>query len=236
MAGITVATFSFGVVYGLAARQAGFSFLETMAMSLIVLAGASQFAAVGFVAQGLSWLAIVPLTALLNARHLFYSAALAPWLQRRPRLERAVMAHILTDETFAISLAHFRRLGQADVAGYWIAAFFIVVPWPAATAVGFLGGEAIPDPRVLGLDVAFPVTMAGLAVSVISGRRELVAALVGALVAVGVGLATSIAVGFVAGGLVGPVVGLLVPHPAGDAPDDRPPSTTGHDETIGVAM
>ena len=74
-----------------------------------VLAGAAQFAAVGLIADGSGWPSIVLLTALLNARHLLYSAAIAPWLGGRPRLERAAMAHVLTDETFALSLAHFQR-------------------------------------------------------------------------------------------------------------------------------
>ena len=53
-------------------------------MSTLVFAGAAQFAAVGYVAGGLAWPGIVLLTALLNARHLLYSAALAPWLREVP--------------------------------------------------------------------------------------------------------------------------------------------------------
>ena len=50
----------------------------------VVFAGAAQFAAVGYVASGLAWPGIILLTALLNARHLLYSAALAPWLRDVP--------------------------------------------------------------------------------------------------------------------------------------------------------
>jgi 4-azaleucine resistance transporter AzlC len=204
----------FGIVYGLAAREAGVSAIEALAMSLIVLSGAAQFAAVGLIAQGASWPTIVLLTALLNARHLLYSAALAPWLAGRPRRERAAMAHVLTDETFGLSIAHFRRLGRLDVWGYWVAAAFVCLPWPVATVVGVLGGQVIPDPTRLGLDVVFPAAMGGLAVGLVTGRRELVAAVVGAGVAVAVGLAAGAAwVGVVAGGVVGPLVGLAVPGP-----------------------
>ena len=52
-------------------------------MSTIVYAGAAQFAAVGYVASGLAWPGIILLTALLNARHLLYSAALAAVAARR---------------------------------------------------------------------------------------------------------------------------------------------------------
>ncbi|MEI8332327.1 MAG: AzlC family ABC transporter permease [Chloroflexota bacterium] len=234
-AGTAVAATAFGIVYGLAARAAGFSIVEALAMSIIVLAGASQFAAVGFVAQGLPWIAIVLLTFLLNARHLLYSAALAPWLQGRSRAERAAMAHGLTDESFAVSLAHFKRIGWGDARGYWLGAAFIVIPWPIATLVGYLGGEAIPSPQALGLDVVFAATMACLAVAVITGRRELAAAISGAVIAVIAALATSTAIGIVAGGVVGPLVGLLVPHRPTDPSDAAPPSPEGHDEAIGVA-
>ena len=92
-------------------------------MSVIVFAGAAQFAAVGYVASGLAWPGIILLTALLNARHLLYSAALAPWLRRRRRSAAApLMAHLLTDEAFALAIGHFRRIGRTDERGYWIGA------------------------------------------------------------------------------------------------------------------
>jgi hypothetical protein len=53
--------------------------------------------------------------------------------------------------------------------------------------------------------------MIGLAVGLITGRRELVAAIVGAGIAVVVALATSPAIGIVAGGILGPAIGLLIP-------------------------
>jgi 4-azaleucine resistance transporter AzlC len=203
----------FGIVYGLAAREAGISAIEALAMSLLVLSGAAQFAAVGLIAQGASWPSIILLTALLNARHLLYSAALAPWVADRPRLERAAMAHVLTDETFGLAIAHFRRLGRADMWGYWVAAAFVCLPWPAATMLGVIGGQAIPDPTRLGLDVVFPAAMAGLAVGLVTGRRELVAAVVGGSIAAIVGIAAGgAAVGVVAGGLLGPLIALTVPE------------------------
>jgi predicted branched-subunit amino acid permease len=183
-----------------------------MAMSTIVFAGAAQFAAVGYIASGLAWPGIILLTALLNARHLLYSAALAPWLRSVPFARRAGMAHLLTDEAFALSISHFRRLGRADERGYWLAAIgSTFIPWNLATLAGVLLGAQIPDPARFGIDVIFPAAMIGLAVGLITGRRELVAAIIGAAVAVVVALATSPAIGIVSGGVIGPLVGLLVP-------------------------
>lgn len=212
--GIVATALGFGFVYGLSARTAGFSPVEASAMSVLVFAGAAQFAAVGYVAGGFSWLGIVLLTAFLNARHLLYSAALAPYFATRPKPERAVMAHLLTDEAFALSITHFRRLGRTDRWGYWFAAIATTfIPWNLATLAGVLAGGAVPDPTRFGLDVVFPAAMAGLAVALATGRRELVAAIVGAVVGVGVSLAWDPAAGIMAGGLGGPLVAMALPGP-----------------------
>src|SRR4029453_1128239 len=206
-----VSAFGFGIVYGLTARtQAGFSPIDVMAMSVFVFAGAAQFAAIGYVVSGVPWIVIGILTGLLNARHVLYSAALAPWFRGRSFGERAFGAHFLTDEAFALSIAPFRRLGRFDAFGYWYAAIVVdFIPWFLATLAGVLIGDAIVDPDRLGLDVIFPAAMAGLAVGLITGRRELVAAIVGATVGVVVSLTVSTTVGVIAAGVIGPAVGLL---------------------------
>jgi 4-azaleucine resistance transporter AzlC len=210
--GIGVSALGEGFVYGLAARSAGFSPIEAMAMSVIVFAGAAQFAAVGYVAGGLAWPGVILLTALLNARHLLYSAALAPWLKAVPAPRRALMAHLLTDEAFALSIAQFTRLGRADERGYWIAGIASAfIPWNLATLAGVTLGGEIPDPARFGLDVVFPVAMIGLAVGLITGRRELVAAVGGAILAVAVSLVVGPGIGIVVGGLGGPLLGMAVP-------------------------
>jgi predicted branched-subunit amino acid permease len=208
-------------VFGLAARTVGhYSTIDAMAMSLIAFGGAGQFAAVGYVASGVAWPVIVVLTGLLNTRHILYSAALAPWFRGRSFRERAVAAHLVTDESFALAIAHFRRLGRFDPFGYWYGAVVTtLIPWNIATFAGVSIGDAIVEPQRLGIDVIFPAAMIGLAVGLVTGRRELVAALAGAAVAVGVSLAVSPTVGIIAGGLVGPAVGLAVPAtPQADGP------------------
>jgi 4-azaleucine resistance transporter AzlC len=211
-AGIAVSAGAFGLVFGLAARNAGYSPLEASAMSTIVFAGAAQFAAVGYVAAGLPWPGIVLLTFFLNARHLLYSASLAPRLRHRPRLERAAMAHLLTDEAFALATAHFARLGRVDVRGYWIGAIVATfIPWNIATIAGALLGGVLPDPYRLGLDIVFPAAMLGLAAGLIAGRRDIVAAGAGAVIGVAASLAVGPGPGIIIGGLVGPLVAMALP-------------------------
>jgi predicted branched-subunit amino acid permease len=90
------------------------------------------------------------------------------------------------------------------------------IPWTLASVAGvFLGGQ-IPDPARLGIDIIFPAAMIGLSVGLLTGRREVVAAIVGAGVGVAVALVTSPAVGIIVGGLVGPAAGLAVPARPGE--------------------
>jgi 4-azaleucine resistance transporter AzlC len=220
-AGIAVSAAGFAFVFGLAARDAGYSTIEAAAMSVFAFSGAAQFAAVGYVSAGMPWLPILVLTFFLNARHLLYSASLAPRLRQVPFLQRAAMAHVLTDEAFALAATHFHRLGRVDVPGYWIAAVLgVFIPWNLATLAGVLLGGAIVDPGEFGLDIVFPAAMAGLAVGLATGRREIVAAGAGAAIGVVLSLLLGPSVGIVAGGLLGPLIGMAMPDDARQgAPD-----------------
>ncbi len=187
-------------------------------MSTLVFAGAAQFAAIGYVAGGLPWPGVILLTALLNARHLLYSAALAPWLKETPTVRKAAMAHLLTDEAFALAISHFRRIGHSDERGYWLGAIgSTFIPWNVATLAGVTLGGQIVDPARLGLDVVFPAAMIGLAIGLIVGLREVVAVLAGAALAVGVSLLSGPAIGIIVGGLGGPLLAMLIPAEPGDA-------------------
>jgi 4-azaleucine resistance transporter AzlC len=210
--GLSLSTIGFGLVYGLAAREVGLSPVDVLAMSVLVFAGGAQFAVLGYIGAGAPWLSIVVVTALINARHLLYGAVLAPYVANLPVRVRAAMAYPLSDETFAFTLSHFRRIGYADVRAYFLLGLGLEVgPWVLATVVGTALAGSIAEPAVFGLDVIFPAAMAGLAVGMVTGRRELAAAIAGALVGVVAGLLVDPAVGIVSGAVVGPIVGLLIP-------------------------
>ena len=152
------------------------------------------------------------LTGLLNVRHLLYSAAIAPWFVSVPRIKRAIAAHLLTDEAFALALAHFRRLGRMDLTGYWIAGFVSTfIPWNIATIAGYSRRRLIDSPERYGIDVVFPAAMAGLAVGLVAGRREVVAVAAGVAISLVVALAWDPRIAVVVGGLLGPLAGLAMP-------------------------
>jgi len=208
--GIWVIAIVVGAIFGFTARQGGLSLVEAIAFSSILFAGASQFAAVGLLVVNTPWPSIVLLVWLLNARHLLYSASIAPYTSKLSLRLRAGLAYLLTDEAYALTTAHIARLERIDVPGAWYAGFTIFIPWNLSTIAGWLAGAALPDPATIGLNVVFPAAMAGLAVGLVRDRAALVALLVGCGSAVAAALVIDPSAAIMIGGLLGPLAGLVL--------------------------
>jgi predicted branched-subunit amino acid permease len=176
----------FGIVYAVTARAAGLSGPEIVGMSLIVHAGAAQFAAVNLIAGGAGALSVVVGTAITNARSLLIGASIAPSVAAQPRWWRLLYAFHLSDESYAVATAGFLR-GEATP-GYALGANLgMVVPGVGSTVVGVLVGAAIPTPSRWGIDLVIPLTFLGLLVPLLRSRRAVGVALCsGALALLGI--------------------------------------------------
>lgn len=208
--GIWVIAIVVGGIFGFTARQGELSLVEAIAFSSILFAGASQFAAVGLLVVSTPWPSIVLLVWLLNARHLLYSASVAPYTTKLSLKLRAGLAYLLTDEAFALTTAHIARLGRIDVRGAWYAGLTIFIPWNLSTAAGWLAGAALPDPATFGLDVVFPAAMAGLAIGLVKDRAALIALVTGCGSAIAAALVLDPSAAIMIGGLLGPLAGLAL--------------------------
>jgi 4-azaleucine resistance transporter AzlC len=177
----------FSAIYAVTARAAGLSAAQTLAMSLLVFAGASQFTAAGLFAIGAPPLTIVITTLIINARHALLAASLAPFVRRaRPAL-KALLAFQLTDESYAVGMRSFLD-GRGSLAYQFGSNLSLYTIWQCSTIAGMLLSEQIPDPAAYGLDLVFPLTFIGLLVPLLRDRVGparntplLVAGLAGAL-------------------------------------------------------
>jgi 4-azaleucine resistance transporter AzlC len=163
-----------GAAFGLAATAAGFSVVQAVACSALVIAGAGQFIGLAALASGNLAAALVA-TGVVNLRYLLFSATMAPYLSDVPRWQQGLLAFTLTDETFAINVADARE-GRADaysMLGVGAVAWF---GWTFGTLVGGLAGSAIGDPDAWGVGFAMPAMFVALLVGQLTGRRELAAA------------------------------------------------------------
>jgi len=200
----------FGILFGVLALTAGLPYWATQAMSALVFAGSSQFIAAGLIAQGTAFPLIVLTTFVVNLRHALYGASVAEYVRRLPKRWRALLAFGMTDESFAVSVIHYRDSARGDAAfkhWYFLGAnLAMFVPWQISTAVGFSIGAALGDPLALGLDFALPVVFIAILIPQLRVRADLFSAIVAgavAIVAVGLpsklGLLLAIAIGVVIG-------------------------------------
>lgn len=185
---LAMGIFSYGLVYGVLATQAGLTLAETLLMSLLVFAGASQFMAVGMIATGAAPGQIILATLLINLRHLLMGASLAPYLHRVRTWLIALSAHGMNDEAFALTINRFHKTGGSI--SYFLGAGAVTgVAWMLASGLGGGAGNFLGDPEALGLDFAFTGAFIGLLLPQIKGRLNWSVAGVAAVLAVAASLA-----------------------------------------------
>lgn len=153
-----------------------------VAMSVLVFAGGSQFAAVSVLLAGGGPAAAIAAGLVLNSRLIPYSFAVADVTGGR-WWRRLAAAHLTTDESVAFALrereGHWRRRSA-----FWICGLALFGSWNLATGLGALAGTMIGNTGAIGLDAAFPAVLLALVLPSLSERGTRNAALAGAAIAV----------------------------------------------------
>lgn len=218
---VMVAYIPFGLALGGAMASTSVPAGLSIASSPIIFAGASQLVAVQLLDASAVLALVVATVAVVNARHLLYSASLAPHLADWPLGRRMSAAFFLADPVYALVIARYEGPdgggARAERTGYFFGvAVTCLVGWTGLTAAGVLAGGAIPD--WVPLELAIPLTFLILLLPLIKDSAGWVAAGVGGLAAVlaqPLPLGTDILVGAAAGLLAGGIV--LVRQPTGGA-------------------
>jgi predicted branched-subunit amino acid permease len=188
---ISVATGLYGVSFGALSVTSGLDFWQTMALSLLLFSGGSQFAFIGVIAGGGSGLAAMGAATLLGMRNGIYGMQLNVLLH--PKGWRKFAAAQLTiDESTATSTGQSDPVEQQR--GFWTAGLGIFILWNVFTAVGALAGSALGDPKQWGLDGAAVAAFLALLWPRLKGKEPVAIAVVCAL-------ATVLAVPFVPAGV-----------------------------------
>ena len=175
VAAIAATVWFFGASFGLLARAGGWGVLAPFVMSLTTFAGSAQFAAVSILGTGGSAAAAIVAAVLLNARYVPISISVAS-LFHGPRLRRLAEAQLIVDESWAISSRGRGRFDRGLLIG---AGLVLYAAWVSGTAVGVVGGQALGNPKSLGLDGAFPALFLALLVPQLADARARAAALLG---------------------------------------------------------
>ncbi len=161
----------YGIAFGAAGIAAGFSILQTCALSLLTFSGASQFAIVGVMGAGGSALSGIATASLLGIRNGLYGLRMAPVLKVRGA-KRIVAAQVTIDESTGVSIGQEDLGNEAMRHGFWITGFGVYFFWNIFTVVGALGAQAMGNPSAWGLDAAVPAAFLGLVWPRLLGRFE----------------------------------------------------------------
>ena len=169
----------FGLLFGVLANEAGWRLLETLAMSVVVIAGASQFTALQLLAEH------APLAIVIAARwrSTFGWRCIPPRSRRtsaaRRCWQRALMAYGLIDQTYGVAMNRYALPPEMSlrekVAYYFGTLVPVCVPWWLATWVGAVAGRRHPGgagARLRGADHLHRALRAGAADACPMSRRR----------------------------------------------------------------
>lgn len=181
---ILLGVIPFGMIYGILAISAGLSETEAQAMSVIVFAGSAQFMLVQLAGIGTPALIMILTGFVINLRHALYSASVAPHIRKLHPGWKAILAYLLTDEAYAVTITRYNHDDQSD-RKYWYflgAGLALWTSWQISTAVGvFLGAQVPPG---WSLDFTLALTFIALVVPSLRDRPSLLAAISAGVVAI----------------------------------------------------
>jgi 4-azaleucine resistance transporter AzlC len=206
---LLVGVFPFGLIYGALALKSGLSKLASQLMSSIVFAGSSQFVAAQLVHDAAPGLVIILTIAVVNLRHMLYSASLAPYLKNLSLKWKVLLSYLLTDEAYVPSILKYEAEDITPTSHWFLlgAGFALWFIWQVSTALGIFLGTAIPDSW--SLDFALPLTFIAMVVPALKNRPMIAAALSAGLIAL---LAYSLPfkLGLILAALTGIAVGTIL--------------------------
>jgi len=170
----------FAMLFGVVGTEAGLHIAETMAFSILVIAGASQFAALQLLTDNAPTLIALVSALAVNLRMAMYSASLTPWLGGAPLWQRALAAYFTVDQSYACAVVRFEQEPHWSVPERMAYFFGVVTPicplWYVFTLVGALVGSAMP--AGLPLDFALPITFLAMIGPMLRTPAHMAAALV----------------------------------------------------------
>lgn len=180
---LLIGVFPFGMIYGALALGAGLSKAASQMMSSIVFAGSAQFVTAQLVHDAAPGLVVILTIAVVNLRHMLYSASLAPYLKDVSLKWKVVLSYLLTDECYAPSVLKYEETGVKPFSHWFVfgAGLALWSTWQASTALGIFLGAAIPDNWQL--DFALPLTFIAMVMPALKNRPMVAAAVSAGIVA-----------------------------------------------------
>jgi 4-azaleucine resistance transporter AzlC len=206
---LMIGVIPFGMIYGILAIAAGLPPSVAQAMSFIIFAGSSQFVSAQLFGLGVPAMLNVFTVWVINLRHALYSASVASYLQKLPTRWKLILAYLLTDEAYAVTIIHYQQEGDKQYRHWYFlgAGLTLWTTWQLSTAMGIFLGAAVP--ASWSLDFTLALIFIALVVPSLKDRASLGAALSAGVAAILL-FSLPLKTGLLVASLIGIAVGMLV--------------------------
>ena len=177
---VCIADLIVGISYGALAHSQGFEWWVPLTLSILVLAGASEFLFIGVIFSGGSPLSAALAGLLVNSRHIPFSFAVSELTGKGPK---ALLGyHIMNDESVVFGLSQESKTEKQ--AAFWLCGIGILLCWPVGVLIGEILGSFIEDTYILGMDAMFPAIILALSLPALNDKKLRITAIAGAVIAV----------------------------------------------------
>ena len=130
-----------GIAFGVLAQVAGIPAWATIMLSVVLYAGAAQYACLDMLSDGLSISNIATNIAAINLRHVFYAMPLLQYLPKN-KIAKTYCLFALTDETFSVMTSLPNESRQSLILPI---SLFNQSWWVLASTIGVMIGSTLND-------------------------------------------------------------------------------------------
>lgn len=171
---------SIAIAFGLLARNAGLSLLDTFLFSAILFAGASQFMAIELISLGTPIIGIAISVFLLNLRLLVMATSLGVKTEKINKKAMPLLGLLLTDESF--SILSFTK-NELTTTYSLLVEIIPYLFWVGFSVVGYLVGDILPQKVEMSLGIGLTAMFIALLVpSIKKSFRGLVISIIAAII------------------------------------------------------
>ena len=204
---LQLGVFPFGIIYGIMAIESGLTPVQTFLMSSIIFGGASQVAFVQLISSNAPFGVIVTTVTAINSRHFLYSISMMEYLKSLSLKWRIVLAYLLTDEAYAISIRKFINEPNISFLHFHLlgTGITLFLSWQTSTLMGVLLGGDLP--QFLDLQFIIPLTFIAIIVPMINSISTFLVVIASAFSGL---ILKSLDINFwiIVSGIIGVVIGL----------------------------
>ena len=205
---LQLGVFPFGIIYGIMAIESGLTPIQAFLMSSIIFGGASQIAFVQLISNATPFGVLVTTVGAINSRHFLYSISMMEFLKNLSIKWRIVLAYLLTDEAYAISIRRFINEPNTSFLHFHLlgTGITLFLSWQISTLTGVLLGGDLP--HFLDLQFIIPLTFIAIIVPMIKSISTFLVVITAAFSGL---ILKSLDINFwiIVSGIIGVVVGMV---------------------------